>query len=135
MNEVANTLEEETLALPQVECPLVHHFGPGIYLREVTIPEGTLVVGHSHRFSHLCILMSGTLRVLTGDGEVKEWVAPAIFTSPTGRKVLLAVKGPAVFQNLFATEETDVERLEEMLVEKSEAFLAAEEARLLGVEP
>lgn len=127
--------EARMLDMPQVECPVAHHFGPGIYIREVTIPEGTLVVGHAHKAAHLCILMAGTLRVLDGEGEVRDLVAPFIFTAPPGRKVGYAVEGDVVFQNVFATEETDIDTLEEMLVEKSEAFLAAEDARLLGVTP
>lgn len=129
----ADEAERQMLDMPQVDCPLVHHFGPGIYLREVTIPEGTLVVGHSHRFPHMCILMAGTLRVLDSEGDVRDFTAPAIFTAPVGRKVLYAVEGDCVFQNVFATDETDVDRLEARLVDKSPAFLAAEEARMLGV--
>ena len=128
-----DTLEAEMLALPQVDCPQAHHFGPGIYMREVTIPEGTLVVGHAHRAPHMCILMAGTLRVIDGSGEMREMTAPFIFTAPAGRKVGYAVKGDVVFQNIHATDETDLDKLEAMFVEKSPAFLAAEEARLLGV--
>ena len=32
-------VESHLLDLPQVECPVVHHFGPGIYIREVTLPR------------------------------------------------------------------------------------------------
>lgn len=128
-----DALEVEMLALPQVDCPMVHHFGPGIYMREVTIPEGVMALGHAHRHPHLCILMQGTLRVIDGAGEVREMVAPFIFTAPPGRKVGFAVKGPVVFQNIYATDETDVEKLEEMLLDKTEAGIAADEARRLGV--
>jgi hypothetical protein len=127
--------EIDLLALPQVDCNLVHHFGPGIYIREVTIPEGTLVLGHPHKAPHLCILMAGTLRVLDGEGEVRDLVAPYIFTAPAGRKVGFAVEGDVVFQNIFATEETDIDRLEEMLVDKGNGRISPEEMAALGVFP
>ena len=40
------TLEAVFLEQPQVDCPVVHRFGPGIYIREVTIPAGALSIGH-----------------------------------------------------------------------------------------
>lgn len=131
MSEVA-CIDHDLLALPQVDCALVHHFGPGIYIREVTIPTGTIVVGHPHKAEHLCILMTGTLRVIDGHGEVRDLVGPYIFTAPPGRKIGFAVAGPVVFQNIFATEETDIDRLEELLVYQGDGRVSDEELALLG---
>jgi hypothetical protein len=36
--------EKEMLKLPQVDCPVVHHFGPNLCIREVFIPKGTKAV-------------------------------------------------------------------------------------------
>jgi hypothetical protein len=36
---------------PQTDCPVTHHFGPGVYIREVKIPAGSLVLGHKHQYS------------------------------------------------------------------------------------
>jgi hypothetical protein len=33
-------VERKMLLLPQADCPLHHHFGPGLYVREVHIPAG-----------------------------------------------------------------------------------------------
>lgn len=119
---VADILGAVGSALPQVEVETVHHFGPGVYMREIRIPDGTLVVGHYHRHPHMCILMAGTLRLLDGEGEWREITAPMIFTAPAGRKVGMAVGGDVVFQNIFATDETDIDALEEALVDKTVHF-------------
>lgn len=101
----------------QREIPVVHHFGPGIYIREVTLPPGTMVLGHCHRYEHLCILQKGTLSVIDGTGS-RRLTAPMIFTGPPGSKLVYA-HDEVVFQNVFATEETDIETLEDTLVDKT----------------
>lgn len=126
----ADDIERECLALPQVDIPLVHHFGPNIYMREITIPPETLVVGHKHRHEHMCLMMKGTLYVMDGDGEPHELVAPMIFTAPPGRKIGYAVD-EVVFVNVFSTEVRDVDVIEEMFVEKSAAWADFDQARRL----
>ena len=106
----------------QVEIETTHHFLPGIYVREIFLPEGTLAIGHTHKGPCGNMLLKGTMRVLV-NGEVKEITAPYVFTSGPGRKVAYAVTD-CVFQNLHATEETDLERLEEQLIEKSDVWQA-----------
>lgn len=123
--------EAECLAMPQIDCPVVHHFGPGVYLREVTIPAGTFVIGHAHKRSCLNIMLKGRLVLRSPDGDLREVSAPLIMTTGPGRKVAFAIED-TVWQNIFATDETDVEKLEEMLVEKSGAFLEAEELRRMA---
>src|SRR3990167_5411984 len=40
-----NMMEQYCLKKEQVECPVYHRFGPGIYIREVHIPAGTFAIG------------------------------------------------------------------------------------------
>lgn len=56
------------------------------------------------------------------DGELHTVQAPFCYVSPPGRKVGTALED-LVWQNIFATEETNIERLEEMLFDKSPAYL------------
>jgi quercetin dioxygenase-like cupin family protein len=127
---IADKLEPHMLQLPQVECPVVHHFGPGIYIREVTIPAGTFVAGHAHKHEHLNLLLSGEIKFLGEDGQLKTLKAPMIVISPPGRKIAYTVT-ETVWQNIHATEETDLQKLEEMFVEKSEAWISNDEAKRL----
>lgn len=120
-------LEGAMLAQEQVDCPVTHHFGPGIYIREVAIPAGTLAIGHKHKAPCMNILLKGALRVIV-DGEAKTLHAPVIFNSGPGRKIGYALTD-CVFQNLHATEETDLERLEEELIEKSDTWTAHDVAQ------
>lgn len=115
-------LESAMLAQPQTECPVTHHFGPGIYIREVRIPAGVLVIGHSHRDQSLNIMLAGKMALLA-DGEISIVEAPFMKVTLPGRKVGYAIED-TVWQNVYATTETDLAKLEEMYVEKSPAWLA-----------
>lgn len=78
-------LEEELAALPQVDCPVVSHYAPGVYMREMTIPAGVTLVGATHKHEHLSVLAKGHLIVTTDDG-VAEFHAPAVVLQKPGHK-------------------------------------------------
>lgn len=121
--EQVSRLEEHMLALPQAECPVVHHFGPGIYVREVTLPAGTLAIGHAQRFEHLNIMLTGAVAILKDDGTTEVLRAPMIFVGKPGRKVGFVLE-TCVWQNVYATEERDIDKLEAMFLDKSETWQA-----------
>jgi hypothetical protein len=127
MNEIQTidieAVEAHMLTLPQAECPVEHIFGPGIYIRQVLLPAGAIVMGHSHKMPCLNVVLSGKLALLEG-GVLREVEAPYIFTGSVGRKVAYVLED-CVFQNIYATEETDLDKLEEMCVEKSSAYMEA----------
>jgi hypothetical protein len=108
-------LRQELSTQPQVACPVSHHFGPGIYIREVVMPAGTVVVGKYHRHEHLCNMIAGRMVVVGEDGERAEVVAPAVFMAKKGRKTAYILE-TVRFQNIYSTDETDVEKLEHMMV-------------------
>lgn len=120
-NDDLAPLESLMLKMPQVECPVVHHFGPGIYIREVTIPAGTLAVGHHQKFDHLNILLAGAVAMIGDDGSVRVARAPLIFTGKPGRKFGYAIE-TTVWQNIYATQETDIETLESTFIDKSQSW-------------
>lgn len=110
-------ITEASLALPQAECSVSHYFGHHIYIREVTIPAGVLAVGHYQKEKHNNIMLSGKIAMITDDG-VKILTAPLIFEGEPGRKIGLALE-TVVWQNIWATDETDIEVLEDMYLDKS----------------
>lgn len=66
--------------------PLTHHFAPGMYLREIAIPAGSLVVGKIHKEAHLVVLLQGSLRLYTAAAGLQEVHAPLVLRSPPGVK-------------------------------------------------
>lgn len=127
-------VEAAMLQEEQVDCPVAHHFGPGIYIREAFLPAGTYVMGHAHKSEHMNVMLKGKMAVIV-DGEAKIIEAPCIFTGRAGRKFAYIIDD-VVFQNIYATEETDIDVIEDMFVDKSAAWLDAKEqeanAMLIG---
>ena len=113
-------IEELMLSEEQVDCPVQHHFGPGIYLREVFFPAGIYVMGHAHKKPTMNILLKGKMAVMV-NGEARVIEGPYIFNSEPGRKFAYVIED-CVFQNLHATEETDLEKIEEIFIDKSDAW-------------
>lgn len=117
-----NAVEAEMLALPQVDCPVTHRFGPGVYIREVFMPKGAWVVGHYHTTPHINIMLTGVIGLMNDDGTETVLHAPQTFVAQPGRKVAYIYED-VIWQNVHATDETDVEKLEDMFLDKSAAYL------------
>lgn len=115
--EKVNSLQSFMLEQPQVKCEVFHRFAPGIYVREVSVPAGTLAIGHWQKTEHLNIMLKGRVTVLNDDGTTNELVAPMIFVGKPGRKVGY-IHEDMVWQNIYATTETDVEKLEATYLDK-----------------
>jgi hypothetical protein len=119
-------LERLMLTLPQMEYQTTHHFGPGVCIREVIIPAGAFVIGHAHKGDSMNVMLKGRLALRTPDGDVREVTPPLMMTTGPGRKWAYAMED-TVWWNVFATDETDVEKIEEQFVTKSDAWKAARE--------
>lgn len=125
---VLDRVKSAALAMPQVDCPVRHHFAPGLYVRELQMPAGTFAIGHRHKFAHLNILMEGKVLVLNDDGTTRELAAPAMFIGEPGRKVGVVLEN-MTWLNIYATDERDVATLEATLLEADGEFKAAEQQR------
>lgn len=118
-------LEAAFLDMPQADCPITHRFADGIYIREVRMPAGSYVIGHHHKTEHLNIMLTGHLTILNDDGTKTDLHAPQTFIAPAGRKIAY-IHEDVIWQNVFATNERDVETLDTMFLDKSEAWLEAQ---------
>lgn len=47
----------------------IHHFAPGIYMRDVVIPAGTTLISEVHKTEHFWMVLKGSLSVWV-DNEV-----------------------------------------------------------------
>lgn len=98
--------------LPLLEIEPVHHFGGGIYVRELRLPAGAVATGKMHRFENMNILVSGTLQITTDEG-VKEFTGYNVFTSrPMMKKAAYAVTD-VIILSIHPTQETDLEKIEQ----------------------
>ncbi len=121
-------IESHCLQEEQVDCPVVHRFAPNIYIREVTLPAGAFSIGHFQKTEHLNVMLAGRVTMIGDDGEWTEITAPKTFTSKPGRKIGF-IHETVVWQNIYSTDETDVEKLEDMFLEKSMSWKENKEAK------
>lgn len=108
-------LEKEISALPQVDCPVTHHFSNGVYARECFIPSGSVVVGKIHRQECINILAQGELTLVTEEG-LQRITAPYTFISPPFTKKAAIAHSDVVFINVIATDKTDPGEIETDMV-------------------
>lgn len=103
----------------KLELPLIHHFTDGIYCREMHMPAGAIIVGKRHKTKHLCIISSGSGTFII-DGEKRFIKGPCTFEAKgEGRKAVM-VHEDMIMMNIHPTNETDLEKIEEMFIEKEE---------------
>lgn len=114
-------IEKEMLSYPQVDIPVRHYFGPGVYVREITMPAGSLVLGAEHKGEQLNNLISGELDILDENNQVVRLTGPFTYLAKPGRKMAYVVK-TAVWQTIIATDETDIEKIEDSIVIKSNTW-------------
>ncbi len=115
--EAVMKLQAVMLAMPQIDIPIEHYFAPGIYMRQMTMPEGSTVVGKIHKHEHYCILSKGKVSVVTGDA-VKTFEAPAVIHAMPGAKRALHAITETVWLNVHSnpSDERDPEKVDDLFV-------------------
>jgi quercetin dioxygenase-like cupin family protein len=123
MRQKVEQLEASMLGLPQVHCPVAHFTAPGQIARRMEIPAGTVVTGAVHKVEHLIVIAKGRLRIVTEDGT-REVAAGDVITCKPGMKNAVTALEDSTWVNVFATDETDPDRLVELVTEaKAEDLL------------
>ena len=114
LEEKINNLDKE-FKIKAADCPLKHLFSEGMYVREVTVPAGTLVIGKIHKHEHPAFLLKGEAFVITEYDGIKEMKGPCSFISPAGVKRAVFAKTELVWTTVHLNPEniTDLEKLEE----------------------
>lgn len=110
-------VEQIVGAAEQIDLPLKHHFSKDLYGRELFIPAGSLIVGKIHKHQSLNILASGDISVVTEDG-IKRVQAPYTTVSKPGTKRIGYAHTDSVWITVHATQETDLEKIEEEVIAK-----------------
>ena len=109
-------LEKVIEEAPQADCPVKHYFAPGLYAREMSVKAGTVVTGAIHKVENLIVISKGTVKIVTNEGS-ETVSAPHTRTCYPGTKNAFYAVEDAVWTNFFATDETDPDKLVELLTE------------------
>jgi len=106
-----DALEVEILKLPQVHCPLVHRFTPGLYIREIFMPAGTAVTSARHLTCHPFVISKGDVSVYVENVEVARYKAPYTGITQPGTRRLLLIHEDTVWTTFHVTEKTDPDEI------------------------
>lgn len=122
-------LESAMRQMDQLDMPVNHYHAEGVYVRELPIPKGTILVGKLHRQSHVTLLTKGDVSILTENG-MERLSAPCTFVSPIGTKRAIYAHEDSILVTAHGSYETDPEMLEMQLIAESYDQLPAELSRL-----
>ena len=102
--------------LGPASCPVKHHFAPGAYGREMTLPAGMVVVGKIHKHAHINVISKGRVQVFTEQEGVRELAAPCTFVSSPGTKRVVYVLEETVWTTVHVTDKTDLAEIEREVI-------------------
>ena len=111
------TVAMRALNLSRCEMPLVHRFTPGLYIREIFMPKGALVVSLKHLTEHPFVVSKGHAAVLTETG-VQQIKAPHCGITKAGTQRVLFIHEDCVWTTFHVTNETDPEKIVSQVTEK-----------------
>lgn len=132
VRDKVNLIEDKLRELPQLDLQVKHYFSDGLYARELFIPKGTILTGKIHKHANLNIMSKGDMSVMTDQG-MKRVKAPFTIVSPPGTKRIAYAHEDTVWTTIHATEETDLEAIENYFVADTEAeYLEFKEKLCLG---
>lgn len=102
---------------------LKHHFAPGVYMREIWMPKGSIILGHRHNTEHFNIISQGSALVRM-EGRMERIIAPYTVKSGVGVRKALFIIEDMVWTTVHANpdDETNIEILEHRLAIKSDTF-------------
>jgi hypothetical protein len=121
--EQIERLQAEMIKHPQAEGLVTeHYFVPGMYCRRLFRPAGTLIVGKVHKHPHFFLCAKGEIIAWTEKGMKKLQAGDVVECQPGTKRVTLATMD-SVGITFHKTDETDIEKIEEELVEADEAAM------------
>ena len=131
--EQIDKLQREMANMPQVEFKTDHYFSEGMYCRKVFRPAGTLIVGKVHKKDHFFMCVSGEIIAWTENG-MKNLVAGDIIESKQGTKRVTYALTDAIGITVHKTDKTDLDEIEQELIEPNEFALFDSSNKLKNIE-
>ena len=100
--------------------PLKHTFADGIYIRQMDMKIGSVVVGAIHNPLHVWFLLTGHLAVATED-SIEEFLAPCYVLATPGSKRVIYAMEDSIFVNIHKNPDNikDINELESEIVSKT----------------
>lgn len=80
-------------------APIKHTFADGIYVRQMDMKQGGVVVGAIHKHLHVWFLLTGHVTIATED-TTEDYIAPCYVVSTPGVKRVILANENSIFVNI-----------------------------------
>ena len=97
-------LEYQLAQMPDGYFPTEHLFLPGMYIRKIFMPAGSLLTSMQHKTTHPFVIAAGKLRVMDQTGAV-EYEAPFVGVTEAGTKRVLYIHEDTTWLTFHANPE------------------------------
>lgn len=142
-HSINDKIDELELAMlescPTVDCPLIHRFTPGMYVREIIMYKDSLVTSQVHDTTHPFFVLAGKVVVYSGNDGEQYIEAPYSGTTTPGTRRVLKIEEDTIWITVHPLpwikgDENELNEKEKMeLVDKIESMiLIPYENKLLG---
>jgi hypothetical protein len=113
--DVAEYLMKENFV--EIDPVVIHRFTPGLYIREIQMPAGSLVTSKIHRTEHPFTILSGDVSVYSFNEGTVRYKGPFLgITKPHTRRILFNHED-TIWVTFHPAEETDVDEIEKRIIE------------------
>lgn len=103
------------------EPQIIHYQIDNVYVREMWLRAGTMLVGKTHKKDHICIISKGIVKVVSD--ELTQLIeAPYTYISKKGVKRAMYAITDLVWSTVHNVNEIDLDKIEEELVQ-TETYL------------
>lgn len=111
-------LQEELQKAPAPLPIPTHFFAPGMYLRELTVPAGMVIVGKIHKHAHFLLVTKGSALVVSEFGRDHVTAGHISVSQPGVKRVVYAFEDTQfVTVHVNKDDLTDIEAIEAEHVE------------------
>jgi hypothetical protein len=109
-------------SMPPLHQPLRHTFAPGLYVRAIFNPAGSLITTKVHKTTHPFFVLQGRVSVYVPGGEVEHITAPHMGVTLAGTRRVIFVHEDTVWVTVHPNPDdgTDLAAIEERLIERRE---------------
>ena len=122
-----DVVEAEMFKHPQVHCPLTHRFTPGMYIREIFMPAGTVVSTALHKTEHPFVISKGDVSVWRDGFPVERLKAPHTGITKPGTRRLIYIHKDTIWITFHITDKTDPDEIAKDIADLDPNPLLSEE--------
>lgn len=95
-----------------------HIFADGLYVREFTGNAGNIFISKKHKTKHVFVVSKGVATIYSKEEGVKIIRAPYTGVTTPGTKRILYINEDIIWSTFHVTDETDLDKIEEAIIEK-----------------